>query len=121
MDRDAPALKGEELLTMDTTLLTARKILTTLSAGLKGNFTARLCEGRLWEHGALGPARFTLVLHHPGTLRAMFWPFNEVSFSEAYIFSDFDVEGDFFALFGWVQYLLDTTMHWRPWKKIQML
>lgn len=52
---------------------------------------------RLWDGATLpGPDRppFTLVLCHPGALRRMFTPPIELSIGEAYIYKDFDIEGD---------------------------
>ncbi len=58
---------------------------------------------RLWDQGEL-PAgsepAFSLVLNHPGSLRQMFSPPMELSLGEAYIYGDFDIKGDFYALFG---------------------
>jgi cyclopropane-fatty-acyl-phospholipid synthase len=66
-------------------------------------------EVRLWDQLVLladtGPA-FTLVLNHPGALRRMFSPPIELSAAEAYIYGDFDIEGDFYALFGLLDILL---------------
>ncbi|MGD0706995.1 MAG: cyclopropane-fatty-acyl-phospholipid synthase family protein [Anaerolineaceae bacterium] len=57
---------------------------------------------RLWDQTEL-PAQakpiFTLILTHPGALRRMFTPPLELSFGEAYIYGDIDVEGDIFAMF----------------------
>ncbi|MFZ6020635.1 MAG: class I SAM-dependent methyltransferase [Chloroflexota bacterium] len=47
---------------------------------------------------------FVLVLKHPGTLRRMFTPPIELALGEAYIYQDFDIEGDLYAAFG----LIDT-------------
>lgn len=62
---------------------------------------------RLWDQGEL-PADtetvFSLVLNHPGALRRMFSPPMELSLGEAYIYGDFDIEGDFSAALG----LIDT-------------
>lgn len=62
----------------------------------------------LWNQGELSagsePA-FTLVLNHPGSLRRMFSLPIELSIGEAYIYGDFDIEGDFYAMFGLVDAL----------------
>lgn len=62
---------------------------------------------RLWDRTEL-PAQsgpdFTLVLNHPGALRRMFSPPIELALGEAYIYGDYDIEGDFYAAFA----LLDT-------------
>jgi cyclopropane-fatty-acyl-phospholipid synthase len=64
-----------------------------------GNFAVRLWEGTTWGPGRGQPARFTLVLHHPDSLKKMFWPPGELSLAEAYIHNDFDIEGDIESVF----------------------
>ncbi len=65
------------------------------------NFGARLWDGTVWqskpETGE--PVRFTLVLQHPGALRKMLLPPSELNLGEAFIYNDFDVEGDLVAAF----------------------
>ena len=51
----------------------------------------RLWDGTRWPDG--GPRPATLVLKHPGALRAMFLPGNEAALGEAYLYDDFDIEG----------------------------
>jgi cyclopropane-fatty-acyl-phospholipid synthase len=56
----------------------------------------------LWgqaEIPADSTAEFTLVLNHPGALRRMFTPPIELSAGEAYIYGDFDIDGDIYALY----------------------
>jgi cyclopropane-fatty-acyl-phospholipid synthase len=72
----------------------------------KDDFAVRLWDGSTWRSGPGGGARFTLVLRHPGTLRRMLWPANELSVSEAYLYDDFDVEGDFVALLSLADHFL---------------
>src|SRR5215469_7840644 len=59
-------------------------------------FTVRLWEGTTWQSApeSTEPTRFTLVLQHPGALRKMFLPPSELNLGEAYIYNDFDIEGD---------------------------
>src|SRR5439155_1158651 len=66
------------------------------------NFDVRLSDGSLLQ-GAATPA-FTLVLRHPGALRRMVRPPIELSMGEAFIYGDFDIEGDIFSVFS----LIDT-------------
>jgi cyclopropane-fatty-acyl-phospholipid synthase len=66
---------------------------------------------RCWDGTSVGPdagqpERFTLVLERPGALRQMFWPFNKVGLGEAYIYGDFDVEGDLFAFMSLLKFLI---------------
>lgn len=63
---------------------------------------------RLWD-GAELPAvtrpAFTLALNHRGALRRMFTPPVELSLGEAFIYGDFDIEGDFFSAFALIDAL----------------
>ncbi len=56
----------------------------------------RLWDGSYWPTDR--PSQATLVLKHPGALRAMFLAGTQVALAEAYLFDDFDVEGDMEAL-----------------------
>jgi cyclopropane-fatty-acyl-phospholipid synthase len=58
------------------------------------DFAVRLWDGTTWGAEPGQPARFTLVLNHPGALRKMLLPPMELALGEAYIYGDFDVEGD---------------------------
>jgi cyclopropane-fatty-acyl-phospholipid synthase len=69
------------------------------------DFAVRLWDGSTWDAAPGQTARFTLVLQHPGAVRRMFWPPNNVAFGEAYIYNDFDIEGDIHALFKLIHYL----------------
>jgi cyclopropane-fatty-acyl-phospholipid synthase len=64
------------------------------------NFAVRLWDGTTWDPEEDQPARFTLVLHHPDSLRKMFWPPGELTLAEAYIHDDFDIEGDIESVFS---------------------
>jgi len=55
------------------------------------SFAVRLWEGT--ELPATKPA-FSLTLHHAGALRRMFAPPIELSLGEAFIYGDFDLDGD---------------------------
>lgn len=58
----------------------------------------RLWDGTRWPDDY--PLPTTLRLNHPGTLRSMFLPGTEVGLGEAYIYNDFNVEGNLEAVFG---------------------
>lgn len=63
----------------------------------------------LWgmaEIPADGDPEFSLVLNHPGALRRMFSPPVELSAGEAYIYGDFDIEGDIYAFYNLLDILL---------------
>lgn len=63
------------------------------------DFAVRFWDGSTVEPEPGEPARFTLVLNHPGALRLMLWPFNKASVGEAYIYDDIDLEGDLRSFF----------------------
>lgn len=67
-------------------------------------FDIRLADGTTLP-GGTSPA-FSLILKHPGALRRMLTPPIELSLGEAYIYGDFDVEGDIFDAFS----LIDRSM-----------
>ncbi|MGD2051073.1 MAG: class I SAM-dependent methyltransferase [Acidimicrobiia bacterium] len=54
---------------------------------------------RAWDGTTWGPddAAFTVVLRHPGALRALLLPPSDLTAGEAYINDDVDLEGDIFA------------------------
>jgi cyclopropane-fatty-acyl-phospholipid synthase len=70
----------------------------------------RLWDGTLWPDVASRPA--TVVLKHPGALRAMFLPGTELALAEAYLYDDFDVEGGIEAVFDLADALAAATAGW---------
>jgi cyclopropane-fatty-acyl-phospholipid synthase len=89
----------------DPTAARSVRLLTALCDGYAGNFLVRLWTGETWQPGS-GPTPFTVVLKHPGALRAMFWPFEKAGAGEAYVFDDYDIEGDILAFTGWLKHLV---------------
>ncbi len=66
--------------TVDTSVVTSLSLLEDLlSSYHPRNFAVRLWDGTTWEAEPGQPTRFTLVLQHPGALRMMFLPPNELS------------------------------------------
>jgi cyclopropane-fatty-acyl-phospholipid synthase len=57
------------------------------------DFAVRLRDGTVLPTDEGQPTHFTLVLQHPGALRAMFLPPGELAPGEAYIYNDYDIEG----------------------------
>lgn len=68
------------------------------------SFQVRFWDGSSWTKG-LSPS-FTLVLKHPGVLRSMFLSASELSLGEAYIYDEFDIEGDIESAVELGDYLL---------------
>ena len=56
------------------------------------SFGLRLWDGRVEEPPA--PPEFTLIIRRPGALRRMFLPPSELALGEAYVYDDFDIEGN---------------------------
>jgi len=92
----------------------ARQILALLQqffgGSRPGDFAVRLWDGTTWEAEAGRPARFTVVLKHPGALRRMLWAANELTVSEAYLYDDVDVEGDIVELIAMADRLAERPM-----------
>jgi cyclopropane-fatty-acyl-phospholipid synthase len=75
----------------------------------------RLWDGTLWPDA--GPRPATVVLQHPGALRAMLLPGHELGLAEAYLYNDFDVEGNIESVFDLADAVARRTSGWR--KKIR--
>jgi cyclopropane-fatty-acyl-phospholipid synthase len=63
------------------------------------SFKIRLWDGSEWHPETDADPRFTVILKDPGALKRMFFKLSDLSLAEAYIFGDFDLEGDVYALF----------------------
>ena len=61
----------------------------------------RLWDGAPWPDDR--PRLATIVLKHPGALRQMFLPGTELGLAEAYLYDDFDIEGEIEAVFDLAQ------------------
>ncbi len=72
----------------------------------------RLWDGSVWPPEAADRPVW-LVLRHPGALRAMFLPGTELALAEAYLYNDFDIEGDIIRVFDLADRLARTTQGWR--------
>ncbi len=83
---------------LQTTLTLLQDLLGSIQ---QHDFAVRLWDGSTWRPDADSqePVRFTIVLQHPGALRKMFLPPNDLNLGEAYIYNDFDIEGDIEAVF----------------------
>ena len=98
--------------------LTAHATLSRTPVQISADFLDNLLAGypqrdfevRFWDESIWGcnqQPRFTLVLKHPGALREMFMAASELTLAEAYIFDDFDIEGDIQTAFQLADYLLE--------------
>ncbi len=86
--------------TIDSAVQTSLSLLQDLlSSYHPRNFAVRLWDGTTWEAEPGQTTRFTLILQHSGALRKMFLPPTDLALGEAYIYNDFDIEGDIEAVF----------------------
>jgi len=64
------------------------------------NFAFKLWDGTVWKPDGAGEPVFTVILNHPKTLASMIAFPVDRRLGEAYIYGEFDVEGDMIALFS---------------------
>src|SRR5947209_12325176 len=96
--------------TSDQAVQTTLSLLQDLLGAIpQRNFAVRLWDGTVWkpDPDAGEPPRFTLVLQHPGALRKMFLPPSELNLGEAFIYNDFDVEGNLAEAFAFGDYVME--------------
>jgi hypothetical protein len=92
------------------------RLLDELFSGTGGQQAGfRLWDGTPWPDA--GPRPATVVLQHPGALRAMLLPGHELGLAEAYLYDDFDVEGDIENVFDLAEAVERGTSGWR--KKVR--
>src|SRR5574340_235831 len=70
----------------------------------------KLWDGTLWPDST--PRLVTLVLRHPGALRSMFHAGTELALAEAYLYGDFDIEGDIIGVFDLAEGLSGAVNGW---------
>lgn len=75
------------------------------------NVAVRLWDGTLWPDEQ--PRAVTLMLKHPGALRAMFGSGTEKALAEAYLHDDFDILGEMESAFE----IADALAEGRGWKR----
>ena len=69
------------------------------------DYAIRMWDGSVWDAEPGQPARFTMVVRHPGALRAMFLAQSENAMGQAYIYDDFDIEGNMESALSMAEYL----------------
>ena len=91
----------------DKAVAHARTFLQRLLGGYhRRNFAVRLWDRSQWPDEVDSPV-FTLVLKHPGALRRMFRnATTDLTLGEAYVYDDFDIEGDIQATFPIADHLM---------------
>jgi len=90
--------------------LTLRLLDQLFGSKLPQGVGVRLWDKSYWPHE--GQFDLTLVLNHPGALRAMLLPGTEVALAEAYLYNDFDLEGNLEEIFELDDTLRQVTLGW---------
>lgn len=77
------------------------KELISLTTGreLKNGFLIQFPDGEIWNPAPGSTPGFTLKLQSDGALKNIIFPPTELNVTEAYLFNEFDIDGDFFAVF----------------------
>ena len=115
------------ILPADTQVQSSLMFLKNMLAGISPrDFAIRFWDGTTWDPEPGQSAGFTMVLNHSGAVRNMFWPPRVLSLSEAYLYDDFDVEGDMMAFSSFCDRLEDLSntfsflqklkFGWRLWR-----
>jgi len=71
----------------------------------------RLWDGSVWPEDPV--SRTTIILKHPGSLRAMLLAGSEVGLAEAFLYGEVDIEGDVESVFALADFLGEKTGGWR--------
>ncbi len=100
----------------DASLVTFRVLDAIFPSQPTRRVAARLWDGTRWPDDA--PCSATLVLKHPGALRAMLLPGNELGLAEPFLYDDIDIEGDIEAVFDLADDLAEVSQGWR--KKLRV-
>lgn len=88
-------MENIQVLSQDIHVQATVALLKEITAELSPrDFAIRLWDGSSIKAETHQAPKFTLKLNHPGALRQMFLPPTELSLGEAYIYGDFDIEGD---------------------------
>ncbi len=94
--------------------VTDRQVKTTLSIldeildeSPPVNFCVRLWDGTEWTSDAEGEPCFTVSLNNPGAMKRMFLNLSDLALAEAYIFGDFDVDGNIYDIFEIGEWVAD--------------
>jgi len=98
------------VLTDQAARLTLDVLEILLTGDVRQQVGVRMWDGTYWPDETPRPA--TLVLKHPGALRAMFMPGTEVGLGEAYLYDDFDIEGNVESVFVLADALSRATLDW---------
>ena len=78
-----------------------------LPKGPDSEVGVRFWDGSLWPDEQ--PRAATIVLNHPGALKSMFSSMSELGLAEAYLYDDYDVDGDIESVYSLGKGLIKST------------
>lgn len=94
-----------------STSLAVQRCVSLLDRMLAGyhprDFAIRLWDGTTWNPEPNHPARFIWLIKKPDALARMFMPPRDLAMAEAYLYDDFDIEGDIEAACALGEHLLN--------------
>ena len=103
-------MESAQILSPDKHVKHTFDLLNAVFAGYPDrDFAVRLWDGSIWEPAGSSEHRFTIVLNGPSALRRMFFPPTERKLGEAYMFGDFEIEGNMYQAIDLARYL------WEGW------
>ena len=103
-------MEGVRERSRDRHVINTLDLLSAVFADYPGkHFAIRLWDGTVWEPNGATSHRFTIALNGPSALRRMFFPPTERKLGEAYMFGDFEIEGELYAAIDLARYL------WEGW------
>ena len=82
------------------------------------DFAIELWDGTEWAPESSQFRRCTWKINDPGALRSAIASASEISLGEAYVYGQFDIEGDIQAIFPLGEYLLNK--HWSVKEKLRL-
>ncbi|MCA9330895.1 class I SAM-dependent methyltransferase [Candidatus Saccharibacteria bacterium] len=82
------------------------------------NFAFRLWDDTIWPQTEGQPRLFTISLNHAAALRRMFLPLTERRLAEAYIYGDFDIDGNIMCALPVARQIGET---WRWIRSLRLL
>ena len=109
-------LRGANL--QDRTAHKTLQFLQELLCDYPRDFTVELWDTSRWPPPSGRFSRFTWRINHPGALRAALAPRTQLALGEAYIYGDFDIEGDMAGVFPLADYLLGK--EWSTKQKLRL-
>lgn len=88
-------------------IISLRVLEELLGARTTREICFRLWDGTHWPDNRPRPA--TMVLNHPGALRAMFASMNEIGLAEAYLYDDFNIDGEIERIYALSDHMIHSS------------